>query len=81
VNLLDLVNRTPAASPWEEGEKIPWDDPAFSARMLSEHFSPALDAASHQRGLIDAHVRRIHRVVSGGPLTRACAWRKRPALT
>ena len=44
-NLLDLIRREAAPEPWAEGEKIPWDDPGFSRRMLEEHLSQAHDAA------------------------------------
>jgi SAM-dependent methyltransferase len=61
MNLSDLVNRTAIPKPWAEGEKIPWDDPAFSERMLREHLSQAHDAASRRFEKIDAHVAWIHR--------------------
>jgi SAM-dependent methyltransferase len=60
MNLLDLVNRTDVPAPWSEGEKIPWDDPAFSERMLKEHLSQEHDAASRRFEKIDAHVGWIH---------------------
>ena len=43
MNLLDIVNRTPAPIPWDEGDNIPWDDPDFSKRMLAEHLSQSHD--------------------------------------
>lgn len=60
MNLLDLVNRTDVPAPWSEGEKIPWDDPAFSERMLKEHLSQEHNAASRRFEKIDAHVDWIH---------------------
>jgi len=45
VNLTDLINRK-MPEPW--AEKIPWDDPAFSERMLKEHLSQEHDAASRR---------------------------------
>lgn len=42
--------------PWVEGEKIPWNDPAFSERMLAEHLSQAHDWASRRASLIERHV-------------------------
>jgi SAM-dependent methyltransferase len=63
MNLLDLVRREPAPEPRTEGEKIPWDDPAFNARMLREHLSQEHDAASRRSSVIDAHVEWIHRQV------------------
>jgi SAM-dependent methyltransferase len=65
MNLLDLVHRTPVPIPWAEGEKIPWDDPVFSARMLKEHLSQAHDAASRRFEMIDAHVAYIHAELLG----------------
>jgi len=64
--LIDIVNRTPVPEPWAEGEKIPWNDPAFSARMLREHLSQEHDAASRRFTIIDAHVAWIHREVLNG---------------
>lgn len=58
--LLDIIQRTSPPQPWAEGEKIPWDDPAFSARMLKEHLSQAHDAASRRLDIIDRHVQWIH---------------------
>jgi SAM-dependent methyltransferase len=59
--LLDLVRRAPMPEPWAEGDKIPWNDPAFSERMLVEHLSQLHDGASRRAGLIDRHVTWIHR--------------------
>jgi SAM-dependent methyltransferase len=63
VNLIDIVNRTPVPEPWAEGEKIPWNEPAFSARMLREHLSQEHDMASRRSVTIDAHVAWIHQRV------------------
>ncbi len=60
MNLLDVVRRQPAPMPWAEGEKIPWHEPAFSARMLQEHLSQKHDAASRRAPTIDRHVEWIH---------------------
>jgi SAM-dependent methyltransferase len=70
MKLLEIVTRTPAPEPWAEGEKIPWDDPAFSERMLAEHLSQAHDAASRRAETIDAHVDWIERVVLDGRRSR-----------
>ncbi len=61
MNLLHLVQRVPAPTPWSEGDNIPWNDPAFSARMLREHLSQEHDAASRRSEKIDKHVAWIHR--------------------
>jgi SAM-dependent methyltransferase len=65
MNLLDVVLRQPP-QPWVDGEKIPWDEPGFSARMLAEHLSQTHDAASRRSHLIDAHVAWIDTFVLGG---------------
>jgi SAM-dependent methyltransferase len=65
MNLLDLINRTDVPQPWSEGEKIPWDEPGFSERMLREHLSQEHDAASRCFEHIDAHVDWIHRDLLG----------------
>lgn len=62
-----IVNRTRAPGVWQ---KIPWDDPAFSARMLREHLSQAHDAASRRFEIIDAHVAWLHDAVLGGAPAR-----------
>jgi len=60
MNLIEIVDRDPAPTPWAEGDNIPWHDPAFSARMLQEHLSQEHDAASRRGEKIDAHVAWIH---------------------
>ncbi len=61
MNLMGVVGRRPVAEPWVEGEKIPWDDPEFSRRMLAEHLTQRHDAASRRFDRIDGHVAWIHR--------------------
>jgi SAM-dependent methyltransferase len=63
MNLSDVIHRTPTPAPWAEGDKIPWNDPDFSRRMLREHLSQAHDAASRRSIIIDEHVEWIHRAV------------------
>jgi SAM-dependent methyltransferase len=63
MNLLDVVRRQPVPEPWAEGEKIPWNDPDFSRRMLREHLSQEHNAASRRFEIIDQHVNWIHRAV------------------
>jgi len=68
LNLLDIVHRQRNPEPWAEGEKIPWNDPAFSGRMLHEHLSQKHDAASRRFEIIDRHVSWIHEgVLQGQP--------------
>lgn len=60
MDLNDLINRKTPPTPWEEGENIPWDDPAFSELMLEQHLDQSHDAASRRYEKIDEHVRWIH---------------------
>ena len=66
MNLLDLVNRSERSVPWTEGDKIPWDEPEFSQRMLKEHLSQDHDAASRRFEIIDGQVNWIHQVLLNG---------------
>jgi SAM-dependent methyltransferase len=66
MNLIDVVNRTPVPEPWGEGEKIPWNEPGFSKRMLKYHLSQDHDLASRRFTIIDKHVEFIDRI-AGGP--------------
>ena len=63
MNFFDIIQRMPTPAPWAEGDKIPWNDPDFSRRMLREHLSQAHDAASRRSIIIDEHVEWIHRAV------------------
>ena len=65
IALLDVIKRKMVPKPWEEGEKIPWDDPEFSRRMLKEHLSQKHDAASRRTRTIEKHVDWIHGFVLG----------------
>ena len=58
--LLNVVHRKMVPEPWEEAEKIPWDDPQFSRRMLKEHLSQRHDAASRRTATLKKHVDWIH---------------------
>jgi SAM-dependent methyltransferase len=64
MNFIDVVNRKPPR-PWIDGEKIPWNEPGFSQRMLAEHLSQAHNAASRRFAIIDEHVAWIHNHVLG----------------
>ncbi|MFN8496822.1 MAG: class I SAM-dependent methyltransferase [Anaerolineae bacterium] len=64
MNLTDIVQRT-APLPCAEGDKIPWNEPDFSRRMLREHLSQAHDAASRRAATIHRHVDWIDRIVLG----------------
>ena len=58
MNLSDLITRTPP-EPWVGSEKIPWNEPDFSRRMLESHLSQDHDWASRRHETIDRHVRLI----------------------
>lgn len=69
MELIDIVHRAAEPVPWTEGEKIPWHDPEFSARMLREHLSQEHDGASRRSDAIAAHIRWIHKhLLSGAPV-------------
>jgi SAM-dependent methyltransferase len=70
MQLTDLIQRASPPAPWAEGDKIPWNDPDFSRRMLREHLSQAHDAASRRSSIIDEHVDWIHRAVLNGRSSR-----------
>jgi SAM-dependent methyltransferase len=70
MDLMNLVQRTPRPEPWTEGEKIPWNEPGFSRRMLREHLSQEHDWASRRALTIQNHVNWIHREVLSGRSSR-----------
>ena len=43
-----IYNRSERPFPWAFGGNLPWDEPAFSARMLREHLDESHGAASRQ---------------------------------
>jgi SAM-dependent methyltransferase len=47
--LWQIYHRPYPAKPWQDGDNLPWDDPAFSERMLREHLDQSHGAASRQR--------------------------------
>lgn len=55
----DIIGRKLPPEPWAEGEKIPWDDPRFSKRMLQEHLSQDHDWASRRFSIINRHAKWI----------------------
>jgi SAM-dependent methyltransferase len=65
--LLDaIVDRPPLTDPAVVPEKIPWDDPAFSERMLNEHLDQGHDMASRRLDTIDRHIAWILETVMEG---------------
>jgi SAM-dependent methyltransferase len=43
-----IYRRPQPAVPWRDGANLPWNDPAFSERMLREHLDQSHGAASRQ---------------------------------
>ena len=70
MQLIDIVNRDPTPEPGDWGEKIPWHEAAFSARMLTEHLAQEHDRASRRSHLIDSEVEWVHRTMLRGHPSR-----------
>lgn len=66
IDLHALIRLPARPRAWAEGDNIPWNEPAFSRRMLAQHLSQDHDAASRRAVTIDAHVDWIHRTLLGG---------------
>jgi ubiquinone/menaquinone biosynthesis C-methylase UbiE len=58
MNLTDIIQRRSLIA-WQDSEKIPWNNPDFSRRMLESHLSQDHDWASRRHTIIDRHVRWI----------------------
>lgn len=54
-----IYARPQPAVPWRDGANLPWNDPAFSQRMLAQHLDQSHGAASRRRPEIRAQVQRI----------------------
>ncbi len=52
----EISKRKLPPGPWEEGEKIPWNDPAFSKRMLKNHLAQDHDWASRRLSVVEHHL-------------------------
>jgi ubiquinone/menaquinone biosynthesis C-methylase UbiE len=65
--MIQLITRIETPEPWSEGEKIPWNDPEFSKRMLDYHLTQEHDLASRRFEIIDRHVKWIHNKLGGKP--------------
>jgi SAM-dependent methyltransferase len=63
MNLRDILDRNMDLQPWVEGERVPWDEAAFSERVLKEHLTQENEAASRPIVKIKKHVDWIHRHV------------------
>lgn len=55
-SLWRIYRRSQPAVPWRDGGNLPWDDPAFSERMLREHLDQSHGAASRQQMEIERQV-------------------------
>ena len=60
LTIQEIIDRDATPKPWAEGEKIPWNQPDFSERMLAEHLTQSHDMASRRSETIDRHVQWIH---------------------
>jgi SAM-dependent methyltransferase len=67
LDLADIIRRPQPPVPWAEGEKIPWNDPAFSRRMLEMHLSQDHDWASRRLTLVEQHVDWLERNIRSLP--------------
>jgi len=67
MHIMQLITRIETPEPWSEGEKIPWNDPGFSERMLDYHLTQEHDLASRRFDIIDRHVDWIHNKLGGRP--------------
>lgn len=56
MNLNDLIKRAYTTKAWEAGDKIPWNDPEFSLRILHSHLAQDSDWASRRQELIEVHL-------------------------
>jgi SAM-dependent methyltransferase len=57
--------------PWRDGTQLPWDDPAFSARVLPVHLDDATHMASRSGPVIARHVAWLRQLVLGRAATAA----------
>lgn len=67
--LISKLNNPPTpANLWDGEHKIPWNDPAFSRRMLKEHLTQDHDLASRKAETIAAQTQWIHeQAMNGAP--------------
>jgi SAM-dependent methyltransferase len=65
MKLSDIVTREIPALPWVDGEKIPWDEPGFSGRMLKEHLSQDHNAASRKFEIVHRQVDYLEHAAGG----------------
>src|SRR5512139_3160761 len=54
-----IYDRPQPRVPWRDGANLPWDDPAFSERMLAQHLDQSHGAASRPLLEIRAQVQQM----------------------
>jgi SAM-dependent methyltransferase len=63
MNLREIVNRNMDLQPWVEGERVPWDEAAFSERVLKEHLTQENEAASRPVVKIEKQIGWLHQTI------------------
>jgi len=66
MNLREILARDTDLKPWVEGESVPWNEAAFSARVLREHLAQENDAASRPTAKIKKHIEWLHQAILDG---------------
>ncbi|MFN2371244.1 MAG: class I SAM-dependent methyltransferase [Candidatus Krumholzibacteriia bacterium] len=61
-----MAEATPPRA-WDGAHQLPWDDPAFSERVLRWHLDPATDMASRRPELIQRHCDWLETRLGPGP--------------
>jgi len=56
MKLHDLIKRDYSTKAWEAGDKIPWNDPEFSLRILQNHLDQDHDWGSRRQEFIERHL-------------------------
>ena len=74
------IYRRPDATLWERGGNLPWNDPAFSARMLAEHLDESHGAASRQPAERAAQIDWLWAQLALAPGRRLLDWTCGPGL-
>ncbi len=61
MKIMDIIRQSAQPAPWADGEKIPWNDPGLSSRILSSHLSQDTDWASRRFEIVDKQVQWLAR--------------------
>ena len=69
--LLDIVNPVPNPARWSESDYIPWNEPDFSAQMLTENLSQEHDLACREIATVGRQdgQRSSHKILLRGWIT------------